>query len=127
MNDPATPLRRRLRAAARGAGAVAGISALGIVLAGASAHSAAVQPPPGNTGFDLQLGGDYPPPADAGVVERDRTAPAPADAYGVCYVNGFQTQDAEIAWWRRRRPELLLLRDRDLVATGRPGYVRESC
>jgi hypothetical protein len=67
-----------------------------------------VQPPPGNAGFDLQLGGAYAPPADAGVVERDRTAPPPPTGYGVCYVNGFQTQDSEIGWWRRRHPELLL-------------------
>jgi hypothetical protein len=98
----------RVAGALRAAGAVAGISALGIALSAAQAGSSTVQPPPGDAGFDLQLGGAYAPPADAGVVERDRTAPAPAGRYGVCYVNGFQTQDAEIAWWRRAHPELLL-------------------
>jgi hypothetical protein len=108
VNGRLRPLRARVRAGLRAVGAVAGISVLGIVLSGASAHSAGVEPPPGDTGFDLQLGGAYAPPADAGVVERDRTAPAPSGRYGVCYVNGFQTQDSEIGWWRRRHPELLL-------------------
>lgn len=85
-------------------GAVVGISALGVVLSGARAHSASVQAPPVDAGFDLHLGGAYAPPAGVGVVERDRTAPPPPTGYGVCYVNGFQTQDAEIAWWRRAHP-----------------------
>ncbi|CAB4942572.1 unannotated protein [freshwater metagenome] len=98
----------RLAHGLRLSGAVVGISALAVVLSGARAHSASVQAPPANAGFDLQLGGAYAPPAGVGVVERDRTAPAPPTGYGVCYVNGFQTQDAEIAWWRRAHPELLL-------------------
>jgi len=112
-----------LRGGLRFAGAVAGISALAIALSGARAHSAGVQAPPGNAGFDLQLGGAYAPPAGTGVVERDRTAAPPLGAYGVCYVNAFQTQEGEIGWWRRRHPELLLrirgreVRDRDWPET----------
>lgn len=83
------------------------ISGLGVALSSASARPA-IQPPPGNTGFDLQLGGASDAPDDAGVVERDRTAMPARGRYGVCYVNAFQTQDDEISWWRRRHPELLL-------------------
>lgn len=108
MNGPGSPRRRPLRAVLRFAGAVAAISTLGVVLSGASAHSAEAEPPPAGAGFDLQLGGAYAPPAGAGIVERDRTEPAPAGRYGVCYVNGFQTQETETAWWRREHPELLL-------------------
>ncbi|WP_036726412.1 endo alpha-1,4 polygalactosaminidase [Patulibacter minatonensis] len=120
MNGPGTPRRRsRIRAIGQAGGAVVGISLLGVLLSAASTRPAvgtrsaasttpAAQLPPGNVGFDLQLGGSYAVPADAGVVERDRTSVAPAGAYGVCYVNGFQTQDSEISWWRRRHPELLL-------------------
>lgn len=108
MDRPGSPPRRPLRAAVRGVGAVLAISALGVVLSGASARSAAVEPPPADAGFDLQLGGAYAPPGGAGVVERDRTEPAPVGRYGICSVNGFQTQETETAWWRREHPELLL-------------------
>jgi hypothetical protein len=120
VNGPGTPRRRsKLRTVGQAGVAVVGISVLGVALSAASTRPevetrsaastvAAVRMPPGNVGFDLQLGGSYTAPADAGVVERDRTSVAPAGAYGVCYVNGFQTQDSEIAWWRRRHPELLL-------------------
>lgn len=101
------PRRPRLRAATQTAGAVLGISLLGVVLSTASARPA-VQAPPGNAGFDFQLGGAYDPPQGAGVVERDRTAVPARGRYGVCYVNAFQTQEDEISWWRRRHPELLL-------------------
>lgn len=108
MNGSGSTSRRPLRATARFGGAVAAISLLGVVLSGASAHSAEVEPPPTGAGFDLQLGGAYEPPVGAAVVERDRTEPAPAGRYGVCYVNGFQTQETETTWWRRKHPALLL-------------------
>ena len=48
------------------------------------------------------------------VVFRDRAeAPAPR-RYGVCYLNAFQTQPHERAWWMRRHPRLILR------AAGRP-------
>ncbi len=34
------------------------------------------------------------------------------DRYNICYVNGFQTQAEEAAWWRANHPDLLL-RDGD--------------
>ncbi len=56
----------------------------------------AATPPPANAGFDYQIGGDYPLPAGVGVVSRDWfIGAAPKDAYAICYVNAFQTQDDE--------------------------------
>ena len=52
--------------------------------------------PPANGKFDYQIGGDYPLPPGVGVVSRDWFAgSAPAGAYGICYVNAFQTQANE--------------------------------
>ncbi len=68
--------------------------------------------PPPNAGFDYQLGGAYPPPAGVTVVSRDRTeAPAPG-LYNICYVNGFQIQPGDVAWWKAEHPDLML-RDKD--------------
>jgi hypothetical protein len=66
--------------------------------------------PPANATFDYQLVGAYAPAADVRIVDRDRTASPAPGAYGVCYVNAFQTQPAELARWRRLHPELLLRR-----------------
>ena len=64
--------------------------------------------PPPNAGFDYQLGGAYPPPAGVTVVSRDRTeAPAPG-LYNICYVNGFQIQPGDVAWWKAQHPDLML-------------------
>jgi hypothetical protein len=52
--------------------------------------------PPANGKFDYQIGGDYPLPAGVQVVSRDWFAgTAPVGAYGICYVNAFQTQANE--------------------------------
>jgi hypothetical protein len=66
--------------------------------------------PPANAVFDYQLGGAYAPAADVRIVDRDRLAPPVPGTYGVCYVNAFQTQPAELARWRRVHPSLLLSR-----------------
>ena len=64
--------------------------------------------PPTNVGFDYQLGGPYAPPAGVAIVARDRTA-APAEGlYNICYVNGFQVQPGEEAFWMTQHPDLLL-------------------
>lgn len=78
---------------------------------GASA-AAAYTLPPGNGQFDYQIGGAYNPLGTVRVASRDRLE-NPVDArgravYDVCYVNTFQTQPDEIAWWRANHPELLL-------------------
>ena len=61
-----------------------------------------------NSGFDYQLGGAYPLPAGVTVVSRDRTDSAASGAYSICYVNGFQTQPGERAWWTAQHPSLVL-------------------
>lgn len=49
--------------------------------------------PTANAKWDYQIGGDYPLPAGVRVVSRDWfEGEAPSGAYGICYVNAFQTQ-----------------------------------
>ena len=64
--------------------------------------------PPANAGFDYQLGGAYPPPP----ASRSSRATGPRHprpgCYNICYVNGFQVQPGEDAWWRANHPDLLL-------------------
>ena len=69
---------------------------------------------PTGTDVDYQLGGAADPPANVGIVVRDRTEPPAAGRYNVCYVNGFQTQPNEKGFWAKHRG--LVLRDAD----GRP-------
>jgi hypothetical protein len=57
---------------------------------------------------DYQLGGGSTPPAGVTVVERDSTDRPAAGTYGICYVNGFQTQPDATAAWERDHPEALL-------------------
>lgn len=64
--------------------------------------------PPANGGFDYQLGVAYAPPAGVVVVSRDRTFDPAPGIYNICYVNGFQTQPDERAFWLREHPDLLL-------------------
>ncbi|MGI5226126.1 endo alpha-1,4 polygalactosaminidase [Actinoallomurus sp. CA-142502] len=65
-------------------------------------------PPPAAAGFDYQIGGPYPPASGVRVVSRDRSAAPLAGRYTICYVNAFQAQPDELAWWRRAHPDLLL-------------------
>lgn len=71
------------------------------------AESAQVTLPPIGARFDYQLGGASPVPEGVTVVARDSTEEPADGAYGICYVNGFQTQPG--ATW----PEELLVRDDD--------------
>ncbi|OUE24420.1 endo alpha-1,4 polygalactosaminidase [Clavibacter michiganensis] len=73
-------------------GAAAPAAATGAL---SSDTTAAVTLPPVGTGFDYQLGGASPIPAGVGIVVRDSTDTPAAGLYGVCYVNGFQTQPGE--------------------------------
>lgn len=64
--------------------------------------------PPANSVFDYQIGGVYPPAAGVGIIARDRgEAPSPG-RYSICYVNAFQTQPADNAWWQGQHRSLLL-------------------
>ena len=61
---------------------------------------------------DYQLGGAWQPPDDVTIVARDRTDPPLEGVYSICYVNGFQTQPQEAAFWLDEHPDLVL-RDAD--------------
>jgi hypothetical protein len=74
--------------------------------------------PPADAPFDYQLGGAYDPPAGTEVVVRDREAAPAAGLYNVCYVNAFQTQEHELAWWEGHHPDLLLSDDDGYVVDG---------
>ncbi|MFJ4166881.1 endo alpha-1,4 polygalactosaminidase [Microbacterium sp. NPDC089698] len=80
----------------------------------AATTSGVVRLPPTQGVFDYQLGGAYDlVQSDSGehapdVVARDATAAAPSTGYGICYVNGFQTQPGEASSWTTTRDSLLL-------------------
>jgi len=65
-------------------------------------------PDPALPAWDYQIGGAYEPAADVGVVFRDRHDPPDPGSVSVCYVNGFQTQPDEAAWWLAEHPDLIL-------------------
>ncbi len=114
---PRAPLRRRLPIV---------VIVLGTACLPAPANGAqrAVVPPPGNAQFDYQLGGAYPPARATRIVVRDRTERPARGRYNVCYVNAFQTQREENAWWRTHHPRLLLRkRGRAVQDPGWPGEV----
>jgi hypothetical protein len=69
-----------------------------------------VRLPPFPARLDYQLGGDYQPAADVTVVTRDRTSTpvARSGVYNICYINGFQAQPDELAWWEANHPEVIL-------------------
>lgn len=64
--------------------------------------------PPTEGRFDYQLGGAYPLPAGVTVVVRDRQDAPAANAYSICYVNGFQAQPDARTFWLTRHPGLVL-------------------
>ena len=72
------------------------------------ADQPAIELPPANGGFDYQLGGAYDPGDAVEIVARDRTDEPDADRYSICYVNGFQTQPDEAAFWLDEHPDLLV-------------------
>ncbi len=63
---------------------------------------------PTSGGVDYQLGGSYPPPAGTTIVARDSTDRPAAGVYSICYLNGFQTQPQDAAWWLSKHPALVL-------------------
>ncbi|WP_308469890.1 endo alpha-1,4 polygalactosaminidase [Kineococcus rubinsiae] len=76
---------------------------------------AGVVPPPVAAVVDYQLGGPYAPDPSVGVVVRDHGVEPVPGLYGICYVNAFQTQPEDAAWWEAEHPELLLRVDGRLV------------
>jgi hypothetical protein len=77
----------------------------------AARRSAANPPrrlPPAGGRFDYQIGGAYRPWGSVRIVGRDRLDPPASGRYNVCYVNAFQTQPADIRWWKAKHRDLLL-------------------
>ncbi len=64
--------------------------------------------PTPNASFDYQLGEAYAPPPGVEILSRDRNASLAPGIYTICYVNGFQTQPDERAFWTSTHPDLLL-------------------
>ncbi|MEO5805675.1 endo alpha-1,4 polygalactosaminidase [Devosia sp.] len=64
--------------------------------------------PPAGGQYDPQLAGAYAPSAGTTIVSRDRSNPPFKGGYSICYVNAFQTQPQEAAWWKANHPDLLL-------------------
>ena len=69
-----------------------------------------VQPLPPDTAWDYQIGGARPFDEEVGIVVRDRLD-LMAGVYDVCYVNAFQTQEAEKKFWRHESRRDLILRN----------------
>jgi len=73
---------------------------------------------------DYQLGGGYTPPSGVTIVERDSTDRPAAGTYGICYVNGFQTQPGDAHAWLEHHPDAVL-RDDDGDPVTDPGWPDE--
>ena len=89
-----------------------------VVASGAASADGVVLPPEGAR-FDYQLGGASPVPDGATVVARDSTDDPAPDVYGICYVNGFQTQPG-VEW-----PDEVLVRTPDGEPLVDPGWPDE--
>jgi hypothetical protein len=86
------------------------VAAVCLAAPAASVASSEHPGPPAGAGFSYQIGGSFRPAPGVAIVDRDwHAAPAPG-VYGICYVNAFQSQADEHAWWRRMHPSLLLRR-----------------
>jgi hypothetical protein len=70
--------------------------------------NAEVTLPPLDGKLDYQLGGAYAPPAGVTIVSRDREAAPASGVYNICYVNGFQIQQAEESFWTSMHADLIL-------------------
>jgi hypothetical protein len=82
-----------------------------------AATTGGVTAPEPNVGWDYQIGGAFAPADDVAVVDRDRKAAPVAGRYNICYVNAFQTQGDEKAFWRKHaRHWALVLK----TAAGKP-------
>ena len=86
-----------------------------LLLLGAAAPVSAREALPVGTHVDYQLGGNRSVPASVGIVVRDRRAAPAPHRYNVCYVNGFQTQPDENAFWRHRKGLVLRRHGRPVV------------
>jgi hypothetical protein len=76
---------------------------------------AAVTLPPIHGQFDYQIGGPYTPNSSVAIVDRDMSASPAPGIYSICYINAFQTQPNQKAWWTKNHPTLLLRYNNKLV------------
>lgn len=88
---------RRLAFAAASIAAMLLLSGCASSPSSVAAADVSVTLPPVGAGFDYQLGGAYPAPVGAAIVERDSTSTPAKSSYGICYVNGFQSQPG-VTW-----------------------------
>jgi hypothetical protein len=88
-----------------------GLLAVLLLVLGTAPAYAAFTPMPTGTDVDYQLGGDRSVPGTVGIVARDRTSTPIPGKYNVCYVNGFQTQPNEAAFWKKHT-HLILRKNR---------------
>ena len=113
-------MSRRLYATAY---ALLALAALGLTACTSGAANAAAPPTasaavtglPANGQFDYQIGGAYAPVASVVVVDRDRHDAPVAGRYNICYVNAFQSQPEDKAFWTGQHPDLLVRKNGKLV------------
>lgn len=105
-------------------GSLLGVAPARALTAGRASAAAKVALPPVNGRFDYQIGGAYAPRSDVRIVDRDRHSTPVHGVYSICYVNAFQSQPEEHAWWIRNHPSLLL-RDKAGHEVGDPGWPGE--
>ncbi|KAF9255404.1 glycoside hydrolase family 114 protein [Marasmius fiardii PR-910] len=84
--------------------------AISLASTNAAVTKRAITPLPVNGKFDYQIGGAYTPSADVQVVTRDRNDSPAQGKYNICYVNAFQTQPDEKAFWMSPGRDHLILR-----------------
>ncbi len=84
------------------------LAAVAVTVTDPAAATTGVVRPPVGARFDYQIGGRYSPAANVRILDRDRGDRPAAGRYNICYVNAFQTQPQETAWWRTHHRRLLL-------------------
>jgi actin-like ATPase involved in cell morphogenesis len=89
-----------------------------------SATARSITRPPVNASFDYQIGGAYPPQKSVEIVVRDRDDPPAPGKYNICYINAFQTQAEDEAFWTGSHADLLL-KTKDGKYFSDPDYPRE--
>ncbi|OJY79651.1 MULTISPECIES: endo alpha-1,4 polygalactosaminidase [unclassified Rhizobium] len=94
---------------------IATITVTHIVMPASVQGAQSVLLPPVKGQFDYQLGGDYQPTKSAAIVVRDREVKPVKDKYNICYVNAFQTQPDDGAWWTSKHPDLLVRKNDQFV------------
>ena len=106
-NDPSSP-DDAARGDAPGGDAPGSDASGGDAAGGDASGGGALRLPPVNAKADYQLGGAYTPPTGVALVTRDRNAAPLEGVYNICYINGFQIQPDESAFWATMHSDLIL-------------------